>query len=105
MSNAESVTPSRDVLTGTAQYAGYEVTVIPAISREQVVKEDPYLSFQGRLGNKPSRSLGGVAIDQTNSIDPATGEKVPTQTGRATVSLGAKRPGVIGDIHSSRSGL
>jgi len=82
---------------------GFEVTVIPSVSREEIVSKDPYLSFVGGLGNKASRSLGHVKIDQTNSIDPVTGENIPVQRESVIVSLGAKRPGVPGDIRSSRS--
>ena len=70
---------------------GYTVTKLQPVSREEVVNEQPYLAASPYVGQKASRSLG-------TAILPLSGTDIGPYG--VTVSLGAKRPGVPGDIHS-----
>jgi hypothetical protein len=84
----------------------YNKTVLPAFTREDAVKTDRSLSLTGRLGDKPSSSLGSQVVEQTQSVmDSNTGKIVSEKTISTRVSSGAKRPGVPGDIQSRNSGL
>lgn len=90
----------------------FHKTVLPAFTREDALRRnggnESSLSMAGPTGpgTGPSRSLGSEIIHQTSTEwDPQTGRTTTKISGTTSVSRGARRSGVAGDISSSKSGL